>query len=82
MFARSTPFETATHAITDLQQRLELFMSSCQRCGRCFDPPTVLEQLKMTGYRLDDLQNEQWIFMSKASLAGGASADDMPIELD
>jgi hydrogenase-4 component H len=32
----SNEYETATPAIADLQQTLELFMSTCQRCGRCF----------------------------------------------
>jgi hydrogenase-4 component H len=78
----SRDFETATNAIGDLQQRLELFMSTCQRCGRCFDPPTVLEELKLKGYRLDDLQNERWVFAAKAYLTDEAAVDDVRIELD
>ena len=29
-----------TNKIGDLQQRLDLFMSTCQRCGRCFKEPS------------------------------------------
>ena len=78
----SEDFETATNNIPDLGQRLELFMSTCQRCGRCFKGPSVLEDLKMRGYRSDDLQNERWIFRSQASMQGEPAADDIEIELD
>ena len=78
----STEFETATNSIGDIQQRLELFMSTCQRCGRCFKEPSALEQLKLKGYRLDDLANERWIFRSKAYLDGEPAVDDIRIELD
>ena len=49
----STEFENATNDIGDMQQQLELFMGTCQRCGRCFKEPGPLEQLMMKGYRLD-----------------------------
>ena len=78
----SREFETATNSAGDLLQRMELFMSTCQRCGRCFSPQTALEGLKLKGYRVDDLQNERWIFRSKTSLGGEATVDDMPIEMD
>jgi hydrogenase-4 component H len=78
----SLEFETATNTIGDLQQRLELFMSTCQRCGRCFKEPSVLEQLKMKGYRLDELQNERWIFRSQSFLEGEPAVEDIKIELD
>jgi hydrogenase-4 component H len=78
----SRDFETATNHVGDLQQRLELFMSTCQRCGRCFTEPTALEQLKMKGYRFDDIENERWIFRSQPTLDGGAPVDDIAIELD
>jgi hydrogenase-4 component H len=78
----SHEFETGTNSIGDLQQRLELFMSTCQRCGRCFKEPSVLEQLKMKGYRIDDLQNERWIFRSKSYLDTEPLVDDIKIEMD
>ena len=78
----SQEFENGTNHIGDLQQRLELFMSTCQRCGRCFKEPSVLEQLKMKGYRFDDLENERWIFRSQATLTGEPVVDDVKIELD
>ena len=40
------------------------FRSTCQRCGRCFTPPSPLEELKLRGYRFDDLAHERWIFRS------------------
>lgn len=78
----SQDFELATNAQGDLNERLELFMSTCQRCGRCFKAPSALEELKMKGYRFDDLASERWIFSSKAYLEGNPVADDIHIELD
>ena len=78
----SREFETATNRISDLGQRLELFMSTCQRCGRCFKEPSSLEQLKLKGYRMDDLGNERWVYRSKAYLSEEAAVDDVRIELD
>jgi hydrogenase-4 component H len=78
----STEFETATNTVTDLQQQLDLFMSTCQRCGRCFEETSFLDQLKLRGYRFDDLENERWIFKSQAYLEGTPAVDDISIELD
>jgi hydrogenase-4 component H len=78
----SQEFEYGTDAIGDLGQRLELFMSTCQRCGRCFRAPSALEELKMKGYRFDDVQNERWIYRSRAFLEEEKTVDDIQIELD
>lgn len=78
----SHEFENATPAIGDIQQRLELFMSTCQRCGRCFKEPSKLEELKLKGYRYDDIENERWVFRSQSYLEGQPVADDLKIELD
>jgi len=78
----SHEFENATNSIGDIQQRLELFMSTCQRCGRCFKEPTPLEQLKLKGYRGDELLNERWVFGSQAYLESEPAVRDIEIELD
>jgi len=78
----STEYETATPAIADLGQQIELFMSTCQRCGRCFTEPTPLEKLKLSGYRFDDLAHDRWVFKSKSFLEGSAPVEDLPLELD
>jgi len=78
----SQDFETATDQIGDLQQHLELFMSTCQRCGRCFKEPSPLEQLKLKGYRADDLENQRVILRSEAYLGNEPVVDDINIELD
>ncbi len=49
--ALSQQFETATNAPGDMYMRLEVFMGTCQRCGRCFTPPTPLERMMKTGFR-------------------------------
>ena len=57
-------------------------MSTCQRCGRCFEEPSALEELKMKGYRLDDLANDRWVFRSRSYLEGEPAVEDIPIEMD
>ncbi len=78
----SKDFETATNTIGDVQQQIDLFMSTCQRCGRCFKEASPLEQLKLKGYRFDDLKNERWIFRSQAYLNTEPTVDDIKIEMD
>ncbi len=78
----SHEFENATEHIGDIGQTLELFMSTCQRCGRCFKEPSPLEQLKMKGYRFDDLKNDRWIFGSRSYLGSEPVVDDVKIEME
>ncbi len=78
----SREFETGTDKIGDLGQRLELFMSTCQRCGRCFKAPSPLDQLKLQGYRFDDVQSERWVFRAQAFLERDPVVDDLKIDLD
>ncbi len=46
-------FETATNTIDDLVMTIDVFMGPCQRCGRCFPPPTAMDQLPIRGFRMD-----------------------------
>ncbi len=78
----SQEFENATTSINDISQKLDLFMSTCQRCGRCFKEPSPLEQLKLKGYRFDDLQNDRWVFRSRSYEEGEPVLDDIKIEMD
>lgn len=78
----SLEFENATSRISDLGQKLDLFMSTCQRCGRCFKGAGALEELKMKGYRCDDPGNERWIYKSHALLETEPAVDDIRIELE
>ena len=77
----SKEFENATDKISDISQRLEIFMSTCQRCGRCFKEKTPLETLKMKGYRFDKMQEELWVLHSEAYLADEPFNDDIKIEM-
>ncbi len=45
----SQQFETATDHGDDMVMRLEVFMGPCQRCGRCYTPPTPLDRMDRTG---------------------------------
>jgi hypothetical protein len=57
-------------------------MSTCQRCGRCFKEPTPLDQLKLKGYRFDDLEHDRWVYRSQAYLGDTPAPDDIKLELD
>lgn len=49
---RMTPmYETATTRKQDLEIHLQVFMGPCQRCGRCFVPPTPLDKMRVAGFR-------------------------------
>jgi len=78
----SQEFETASNDIHDLTQEMELFMGTCQRCGRCFTEPGPLEQLKLKGYRFDALAEEKWVGRSLAYLEDQPVVRDIDIELD
>ncbi len=78
----SGEFEIATDAPSDLEQRLEIFMGTCRRCGRCFEAPNVLERLKLEGYRCDDLERDRWIYRSSDHAPGSAAPTDVTIELE
>jgi hydrogenase-4 component H len=78
----SRDFETATNDIGDLQQEIEIFMGTCQRCGRCFKEPGPLDGLMLKGYRQDDLESERWVYRSESFLDSEAAVRDIEIELD
>ena len=78
----SHEFENGTNAVTDISQTLDIFMSTCQRCGRCFKGAELMDDLKMKGYRFDDLKNDRWVFRSQAYLEGDQVVDDIKIEFE
>lgn len=78
----SKEYETATSSIHDVQQDLEIWMGTCQRCGRCFKHDKALEDLMMTGYRNDDLDGELWVYSSKSYLESNPITDDIEITVD
>jgi hydrogenase-4 component H len=77
----SAEFENGTDKISDIQQELEIFMGTCQRCGRCFKTDGALDQLMMKGYRKDALDKDLWVYESKAYLDHPV-VKDIDIELD
>jgi hydrogenase-4 component H len=78
----SKEFETASEKIGDIRQNLEIWMGTCQRCGRCFKDAGPLDQLMMKGFRSDDLAGELWIYKSRSFLGGAPATDDIDIELN
>jgi len=77
----SHEFETATNSIEDLRQEIEVFMGTCQRCGRCFKNENPLNDLILKGYRADDLAANRWVHTSRSFLGEG-DFGDLKIELD
>jgi len=51
-------FEDATGTREDLETRMEVFMLTCKRCGRCFNQnePNPLNKIHETGYRYDSIE--------------------------
>jgi hydrogenase-4 component H len=78
----SHEYETASEAIRDIRQDFEVWMGTCQRCGRCYKFGGALDALMMTGYRGDDMDGELWIYKSKSFLEGDKVTDDIDITVD
>jgi hydrogenase-4 component H len=51
-------YELATDDRNDVTETMELFMLTCQRCGRCFDMEitNAIDRLDLKGYRYDNLE--------------------------
>lgn len=51
-------YELATNDKGDVNETMELFMLTCQRCGRCFDHEikNAIDRLTYLGYRYDNLE--------------------------
>jgi hydrogenase-4 component H len=78
----SKEFETASEKIGDIKQNFEIWMGTCQRCGRCYKDAGPLDQLMMKGFRADDLAGELWIYRSKSFLGDAPITDDVKIDLN
>jgi len=59
----SKNFELASSDKEDLTTRLELFMLTCQRCGRCYnmENKNAIDRLTLLGYRYDNLNTRAMI---------------------
>ena len=78
----SHEYETASSAISDIRQNIEVWMGTCQRCGRCYKGQGPLNALMMTGYRTDDFDGELWIYKSKSFFDAEKVTDDIEITVD
>ncbi|MEA3399695.1 MAG: 4Fe-4S dicluster domain-containing protein [Armatimonadota bacterium] len=43
----------------DLVVEYRIYMGACQRCGRCYEPPTPLDRLMHTGTREDEIDQKR-----------------------
>ena len=78
----SHEFETGTNSIGDIQQRLDLFMSTCQRCGRCFKEPSRAGAAEDERLPLRRSAERALGFPLPAYLESEPVVDDIKIELD
>ncbi|MBN2159150.1 MAG: 4Fe-4S binding protein [Spirochaetes bacterium] len=51
-------FELATNDRNDITVNMELFMLTCQRCGRCYNMETtnMIDKMGLRGFRYDNLE--------------------------
>ena len=53
----SKQFELSSdRAREDMEVVCEIFMATCQRCGRCYEPPTPLDKIMEPGFRHDEIK--------------------------
>jgi hydrogenase-4 component H len=78
----SKEYENASENAHDIRQDLEIWMGTCQRCGRCFKGAAVLDELMMKGFRFDNMDEELWVYGSKAYLDSSPLTDDIEISVD
>ena len=59
----SNNFQTACDDKNDITTRLELFMLTCQRCGRCYEmeKTNVIDRMELRGFRYDNLERRALI---------------------
>jgi hydrogenase-4 component H len=59
----SPSFELACDQKDDITTRLELFMLTCQRCGRCYEMENKnpIDRMSLTGFRYDNLEQRAMI---------------------
>jgi hydrogenase-4 component H len=51
-------YELATGDKNDITETMELFMLTCQRCGRCYEMETTnaVDRMDLRGYRYDNIE--------------------------
>lgn len=59
----TTEYRLACDDKKDITTRLELFMLTCQRCGRCYEMENtnVLDRINLKGFRYDNLEHRAMI---------------------
>jgi hydrogenase-4 component H len=69
----SEAYQLACDSQEDVTTRMELFMLTCQRCGRCYEMETKnpLDRLGLTGFRYDSLETRAVVRKSTERLSTG-----------
>ena len=64
-------FQNASDDRNDVTTRIELFMMTCQRCGRCYEMETTnaIDRLDLKGFRYDNLEQRALIRKSSETFA-------------
>ena len=40
----------------DMEAESQIFMATCQRCGRCYTPPSPVDKIMEPGFRDDEIK--------------------------
>ena len=78
----SPEYENASENAHDIEQNLEIWMSTCQPCGRCFKGALPIDGLMMKGFRSDNVDSELWVYKSKGYLDIDPVTSDIDISVD
>ncbi|MCM2322600.1 MAG: 4Fe-4S binding protein [Oligoflexia bacterium] len=67
----SEAYELACDRREDVTTRLELFMLTCQRCGRCYEMENknAIDRLSLKGFRYDNLERRALVRTSTERLS-------------
>ena len=59
----SNSFEIACDDKDNITTRMELFMMTCQRCGRCYEmeKTNAIDRINLKGFRYDNLEQRALI---------------------
>ncbi len=67
----STEYRLACADANDVTTRMELFMLTCQRCGRCYEMENtnVLDRIDLKGFRYDSLETRAMVRTTTETLS-------------
>jgi hydrogenase-4 component H len=73
----SNKFQIASDDKDDVTTRMELFMMTCQRCGRCYEmeKSNSIDRMDLRGFRYDNLEQRALIRKTTDTFSTDALAE-------